>query len=186
MTNAKNFANEFTRALIAGNTARAAAVAYLQPEPCPDDLVNYRAELVPVSRVVHAAFLESRGIRRFAGMSARDVLEISRKFAPGTERRMIKAHETAEKARHIEHLMTLNETYAPKECTAIAERMTLIKRAPVGWTVDFHDPIQKHRFTSNERTKRDAERKAREIIRGTARRMAERYISNGYTGYEDY
>ena len=185
-TNEKNFAAEFVRAIIDGNTSRAAALAFVQPTPCPDELVDYMAELVPVSRVVHAAFLESRNIRRFSGMTPRDALEIARKFAPGTEPRMVKAHKTAEKARHFEHLMAVNETYAPKEYTEIAERMTRINRARVGWVVEFDDPIQAHKFTSNERTKRDAERKAREIIRGTARRLAERYISNGYTGYEDY
>ena len=115
METAKNYADEFTRALIAGNTARAAAVAYLQSEPCPEVVVDFMALDTPVHGVVEVMLLKNGNTRRFFGMTRRDVVEIAKKFAPNLLPRLPTVFEKTERARHIEHMLELNPAYAPAD-----------------------------------------------------------------------
>ena len=186
MTTAKNYPHEFTRALIAGNTARAAAVAYLQPGPCPEVVVDFMALDTPVHGVVDAMLLKNGNAHRFYGMTRRDVVEIAKKFAPNLVWCLPTVFEKTERARHIEHMLELNPAYAPADFKNIARWFVLISREKRGWTVTKADKIQKDFRAFGVATKRDAERLASTIIIGEARRLAERFVKNGYTGYEDY
>ena len=186
MTNEKNYPHEFTRALIAGNTARAAAVAYLQPEPCPEVVVDFMALDTPVHGVVEVMLLKNGNTRRFTGMTRRDVVEIAKKFAPHLLSRLPTVFEKTERARHIEHMLEMNPAYAPADFKNIARRFVRISREKRGWTVTKSDKIQNDHRAFAAATKRDAERLASTIVIREARRIAERFVKNGYHGYEDY
>ena len=186
MTTAKNYPHEFTRALIAGNTARAAAVAYLQAEPCPEVVVDFMALDTPVHGVVEFMLLKNGNTRRFSGMTRRDVVEIAKKFAPNLLGYLPTVFEKTERAWHIEHMLELNPAYAPADFKNIARRFVSISREKRGWTVTKSDKIEKDFRAFGVVTKRDAERLAATIILSEARRLAERFVKNGYTGYEDY
>ena len=185
-TNAKTYPHEFTRALIAGNTARAAAVAYLQAEPCSEAVVDFMALDTPVHCVVEVMLLKNGNTRRFSGMTRRDVVEIAKKFAPNLQGYLPTVIEKTERARHIEHMLEMNPAYAPADFKNIARRLVMIRREKRGWTGTKSDKIEKDFRAFSVATKRDAERLEATIVTSEARRLAERFVKNGYTGYEDY
>lgn len=164
MTTAKNYAHEFTRALIAGDAARAAAVAYLQQAPCPEAVVDFMALDTPVHGVVETVLLKGGSALRFIGMTRRDVVEIAKKFAPHLLIHLPTVFEKTERARHIERMLELNPAYAPADFKSIASRFVRISREKRGWTVTKSDKIQNDHRAFAAATKRDAERLASTII----------------------